>query len=171
MQTPCSRPFPGVEDGKGARARLLSCACRPASAWLDTLPLSRALELKSGEFHASLRHRLGLTALPPNAPDVQCGCEPALRRLPSLTDGTCASCSPSRLLEGTLSRPYTKPSPSPGADSICGSVAKRLRLCFLLCGLVRTYWTTGGEAPAAAQRRGRRPRRRHMGLLRRRHHE
>jgi hypothetical protein len=40
----------GTEDGKGARARLLSCACRPASAWLDTIPLSRALELKSGEF-------------------------------------------------------------------------------------------------------------------------
>jgi hypothetical protein len=40
----------GTEDGKHAPARLLSCACRPASAWLDTLPLSRALELKSGEF-------------------------------------------------------------------------------------------------------------------------
>jgi hypothetical protein len=40
----------GTEGGKRARARLLSCACRPASAWLDTLPLSRALELKSGEF-------------------------------------------------------------------------------------------------------------------------
>jgi hypothetical protein len=124
---------PGTEDGKRARARLLSCACRPTSAWLDTLPLSRAVELKSGEFHTGLRHRLGLAVLPPNALDVQCGCgvtlqstdadhgmrrsalaaqttlrhdilrgilrravhragiastlEPALRRLPGLTDG------------------------------------------------------------------------------------
>jgi hypothetical protein len=69
-----------TEDGKRARARLLSCACRPASAWLDTLPLSRALELKSGEFQTSLRHRLGLAVLPPNAPDVQCGCGATLRR-------------------------------------------------------------------------------------------
>jgi hypothetical protein len=37
----------GTEDSKRARARLLSCACCPASAWLDTLPLSRALELKT----------------------------------------------------------------------------------------------------------------------------
>jgi hypothetical protein len=29
----------GMEDGKRACARLLSCACRPTSAWLDTLPL------------------------------------------------------------------------------------------------------------------------------------
>jgi hypothetical protein len=41
---------PGTEDGKHAWARLLSCACHPTSAWLDTLPLCRALELKSGEF-------------------------------------------------------------------------------------------------------------------------
>jgi hypothetical protein len=27
-------------DGRSARACLLSCACRPASAWLDTLPLT-----------------------------------------------------------------------------------------------------------------------------------
>jgi hypothetical protein len=70
----------GTEDGKGARARLLSCACRPASAWLDTLPLSRALELKSGEFQTALRHRLGLAILPLNAPTVQCGCGATLHR-------------------------------------------------------------------------------------------
>jgi hypothetical protein len=64
----------GTEDGKRARARLLSCACRPASAWLDTLPLSRALELKSGEFQTALPHRLGLAILPLNAPTVQCSC-------------------------------------------------------------------------------------------------
>jgi hypothetical protein len=60
----------GTEDGKRAHARLLSCACRPASAWLDTLPLSRALELKSGEFQTALRHRIGLAILPLNAPSV-----------------------------------------------------------------------------------------------------
>jgi hypothetical protein len=70
----------GTEDGKGARARLLSCACRPASAWLDTLPLSRALKLKSREFQTALRHRLGLAILPLNAPTVQCGCGATLHR-------------------------------------------------------------------------------------------
>jgi hypothetical protein len=68
-----------TDGGKRARARLLSCACRPASAWLVTLPLSRALELKSGEVQTGLRHRLGLTMLPPNAPAVQCCCGAALR--------------------------------------------------------------------------------------------
>jgi hypothetical protein len=69
-----------TEDGKRARARLLSCACRPASAWLDTLPLSRALELKSGEFQTALQHRLGLAILPLNAPTLQCGCGATLYR-------------------------------------------------------------------------------------------
>jgi hypothetical protein len=68
----------GTHDGKRTRARLLSCACRPASAWLDTLPLSRSLELKSGEFQTTLRHRLGLAILPLNAPLVQCGCRATL---------------------------------------------------------------------------------------------
>jgi hypothetical protein len=63
-----------TEDGKLTRARLLSCACRPASAWLDTLPLSRALEFNSREFQTALRHRLGLAILPLNAPTVLCGC-------------------------------------------------------------------------------------------------
>jgi hypothetical protein len=33
--------------GRSARARLLSCACHPASAWLDTLPLTWALDSKA----------------------------------------------------------------------------------------------------------------------------
>jgi hypothetical protein len=70
---------PSTDGGKRARARLLSCACSPASAWLVTLPLSRALELKSGEVQTGLRHRLGLTMLPPKAPAVQCCCGAALR--------------------------------------------------------------------------------------------
>jgi hypothetical protein len=68
----------GTKDGKRARARLLSCACRPASAWLDTLPLSRALEIKSGEFQTALRHRLGLAILPLNASTEQCACRATL---------------------------------------------------------------------------------------------
>jgi hypothetical protein len=70
----------GTAEGKRARARLLSCACRPASAWLETLPLSGALELKSGEFQTALRHRLGLAILPLNAPTVPCSCGAPLRR-------------------------------------------------------------------------------------------
>jgi hypothetical protein len=64
---------------RSARARLLSCACRPASAWLDTLPCTRALEFKSGEVRTGLRHRLGLSMLPSNAPAVQCDCGATLR--------------------------------------------------------------------------------------------
>jgi hypothetical protein len=64
----------GREDSKRARTRLLSCACSPASAWLDTLLLSRALELRSGEIQTAHRHRLGLAIQPLNAPTVQCDC-------------------------------------------------------------------------------------------------
>jgi hypothetical protein len=53
-------------QGRSARARLLSCACRLVSAWLDTLPCTPALELKSGEVRTGLRHRLGLSMLPSN---------------------------------------------------------------------------------------------------------
>jgi hypothetical protein len=67
-----------TDRGKRARARLLSCACRPASVWLVTLPLSPALELKRGEVQTDLRHRPGLTMLPPNAPAVQYCCGAAL---------------------------------------------------------------------------------------------
>jgi hypothetical protein len=56
----------------------LGLACRPASAWLDTLPLTRTLELKSREVRSSLRHRLGLSMMPPNAPTLLCSCGAAL---------------------------------------------------------------------------------------------
>jgi hypothetical protein len=65
-------------NGRSARARILSCACRPASAWLDTLPLTSTLELKSGEVRTGLRHRLGLSMMPPNAPSLLCSCGAAL---------------------------------------------------------------------------------------------
>jgi hypothetical protein len=69
-----------TKSRKGARAHLHNCACRPASARLDTLPLSGALTLKSGEVQAVLRyrHRLGPCMLPLNAPTVQCPCREAL---------------------------------------------------------------------------------------------
>jgi hypothetical protein len=58
---------------------LHSCACHPASSWLDTLPLSQALELKSREFQTVFRHRFGLAILPLKAPTGQCGCKATLR--------------------------------------------------------------------------------------------
>jgi hypothetical protein len=36
-----------MTEGQSASTCLLSCACRPASAWLDTLPFTKALEVKS----------------------------------------------------------------------------------------------------------------------------
>jgi hypothetical protein len=66
-------------QGRSAHARLLTCACRPASAWLDTLPCTPALELQSGEVRTGLRHRLGFSMLPSNAPAVQCDCGTTLR--------------------------------------------------------------------------------------------
>jgi hypothetical protein len=71
---------PNTTEGRSACAcllscaRLLSCACRPDLAWLDTLPLTKALELKSGEVCSGLRHRLGISVLPSNTPAVQCDC-------------------------------------------------------------------------------------------------
>jgi hypothetical protein len=67
-----------TEGGVRGLARLLSCTCRPASAWLVTPPLSRALELRSGEVQTGLKHHLSLTMLPSNAPAVQCCCGAAL---------------------------------------------------------------------------------------------
>jgi hypothetical protein len=65
-------------QGRTARAHLLSCACLSASAWLDT-PFNGALTLKRGEFRSGLRHRPGLSMLPPNAPAVQCTSGATLR--------------------------------------------------------------------------------------------
>jgi hypothetical protein len=74
---------PGAEDGKRTRARLLSCACRPASAWLDTLPLSTALELKSGEFLPASDSALASPCFPPMLSTYNAAVEPpfASRRL------------------------------------------------------------------------------------------
>ena len=63
-----------TEAGASALARMHSCACRPASIWLDTLPTSPFLQLSNGDFVAAMRHRLGMTHLPANAPGVRCSC-------------------------------------------------------------------------------------------------
>jgi hypothetical protein len=70
----------GSQASTRDRAHLLSCACRPASARLDTLPLLPSLALNDREVQTALRRRLGLPVLPLNAPTVQCGCGATLRR-------------------------------------------------------------------------------------------
>jgi hypothetical protein len=61
-------------EGQRNRARLLSCQCRPAGAWLEALPTSGALTLSDTDFRSAMRHRLGMTHLPANAPGVLCAC-------------------------------------------------------------------------------------------------
>jgi hypothetical protein len=63
-----------TEEGLRNLARMHSCACRPASIWLETLPLAEPLRLTDSDFIGSMRHRLGLTQLPANAPGVRCSC-------------------------------------------------------------------------------------------------
>jgi hypothetical protein len=63
-----------TEQGLRDRARVLSCSTRSSSAWLDTLPTSQALTLSDADFRCAMRHRLGLTQLPANAPGVKCTC-------------------------------------------------------------------------------------------------
>ena len=60
--------------GQRALARLHSCAGRPASIWLDTLPVVPALRMTSVEFSFSLRYRNGIPPAPPNALGVMCVC-------------------------------------------------------------------------------------------------
>jgi hypothetical protein len=64
----------GTEEGQHNRARLLSCMCRPAGAWIEALPTSGALQLSDADFRVAMRHRLGLTQMPANAPGVRCTC-------------------------------------------------------------------------------------------------
>ena len=56
-------------------ARLHSCACRPASIWLDTLPTSRTLRISDSDFRASLQHRLGLYVGPVAWQSDPCFCK------------------------------------------------------------------------------------------------
>jgi hypothetical protein len=68
-----------MTEGQSTHARLLSCTCRLASAWLNILPLTKALKLKSGEVRTGLRYRLGISMLPSNTPAMQCNCGASLR--------------------------------------------------------------------------------------------
>jgi hypothetical protein len=43
--------------------------------WIDALPTSPALCLSNADFICAMRHRLGLTQMPANAPGVQCFCK------------------------------------------------------------------------------------------------
>jgi hypothetical protein len=79
-----------TEEGERASARL---------CWLDTLPFTQALELKSGEFQRGLRHHLGTTILPPNRPLCNANaarpsgaraCTTLCNTLPSLQRQSCA---------------------------------------------------------------------------------
>jgi hypothetical protein len=79
--------YPNTTEGRSARPGLLSCACRLASSWLDTPPLTKALEIKSGEVCTGLHHRLGISMLPSNAPAVKCNRGPHPSALSMLTMG------------------------------------------------------------------------------------
>jgi hypothetical protein len=61
-------------EGLQHQARLRSCASRASSAWIEALPTSAALKLTDLEFTTAMRHRLGLSHMPANAPGVQCFC-------------------------------------------------------------------------------------------------
>jgi hypothetical protein len=140
---------PRTDGGKRARARLLSCACRPASAWLVTLPLSRALELKSGEVQTVLRHRLGLTMLPPNAPAVQCCCGAALRHTDFDHAMRCSALAPQLtlrhdILKGILRRAVHR-----------GGIASTLELALRrLPGLAAGAGTSTDGSPIRVKARG-----------------
>ena len=60
--------------GQRALARLRSCSCRAASIWIDTLPVSPALQLQDAHFRTAMRLRRGLAQAPSNAPGVRCFC-------------------------------------------------------------------------------------------------
>ena len=50
--------------------------------WLDTLPTSHALQLFDADFESAMRHRLGLSQMPSNAPGVQCSCNRFMQQEP-----------------------------------------------------------------------------------------
>ena len=66
---------PDSIGGQCDLARLRSCACGPASMWLDSLPTAPSLQLSDADFICAMRHRLGISQMPANAPSVQCFCK------------------------------------------------------------------------------------------------
>jgi hypothetical protein len=67
------------DAGRATCARLRSCACGPAWAWLSALQATWALTLRDKEVQASLRHHFGVAQMPPNALGVQCKCRLTLQ--------------------------------------------------------------------------------------------
>jgi hypothetical protein len=66
---------PSSIAGQHDLARLRSCACGPASMWIDALPVAPTLQLSDADFIFAGRHRLGAAYMPANAPAVQCFCK------------------------------------------------------------------------------------------------
>jgi hypothetical protein len=60
--------------GIKSQARLRSCASRPASIFLDTLPMAPPLTISDAAFASGMRHRLSLSQMPPGGPMVACDC-------------------------------------------------------------------------------------------------
>jgi hypothetical protein len=69
----------GTHQGRRARACLLSCACRPASAWLDKTPSPRPSSSRVGKSALSSATTSALALCPPPPPPVQCNCSASLR--------------------------------------------------------------------------------------------
>jgi hypothetical protein len=115
----------------------------------------------------------------PMAPSRLTMAPPPARALEGTSSWPCPKASPSPTCPSSTpfpSTPYRPPPPrqeQPQPDETTRSAPhmqewskKWLRLLPLLRGVVRTYRTTGDEAPASARRRGRRPWRHHTGVLR-----
>ena len=71
---------------------------------LDTLPTSTSLQLTDWEFTSAMRHRLGLTNMPANAPGVQCFCGRHLKQGDTDHAMTCKSLSGAMTLRHDLTK-------------------------------------------------------------------
>jgi hypothetical protein len=60
--------------GLKAQARLRSSASRPASIFLDTLPMAPPLTISDAALASGMRHYLGLSQMPAGARMVACDC-------------------------------------------------------------------------------------------------
>jgi hypothetical protein len=78
-------------DGRRALARLLSCASRGSSLWLDTCPSAPCLTINDSDYIFSMRHRMGFTQVPLGVPAFACFC--GRRALPADHGMVCPSLS------------------------------------------------------------------------------
>jgi hypothetical protein len=77
----------GAAGLKSKARQLCSCASRSASTFLDTLPMADPLTISDAAFTSGMRHRLGLSQMPPGALVVACDClagrpPPSLQTMP-----------------------------------------------------------------------------------------